>query len=76
MAVRGAIITMEEACSRYSMSREEFLAWEIAFGHFGERRLRAGGTREMQKMKSVSGAVDKSSDGNRPSCTDHAENQY
>jgi endonuclease/exonuclease/phosphatase family metal-dependent hydrolase len=34
-AVRADVITVEEACSRYQLSKEEFLAWQCAFEAHG-----------------------------------------
>jgi hypothetical protein len=40
-AVRNGSISLEEACQRYSLSREEFLAWERAIDRYGVPGLRA-----------------------------------
>jgi len=34
------VITLEEACRRYELSEEEFLAWQRAFDTYGLRGLR------------------------------------
>ena len=39
--VRGGEISLEEACRRYQLSEEEFLAWERAFNTYGLSGLRA-----------------------------------
>jgi len=39
-AVRGGGITLEEACSYYHLSEEEFLSWERAFERHGLAGLR------------------------------------
>jgi len=39
-AVRAGVITLEEACRRYELSEEEFLAWQRAFETYGLRGLR------------------------------------
>ena len=39
-AVRAGVITLEEACRRYELSEEEFLAWQRAFDTYGLRGLR------------------------------------
>lgn len=36
------LITIEEACRRYHMSEEEFIAWRCAFENFGISGLNAG----------------------------------
>ena len=41
-AVAGGMITLEEACRRYQMSEEEFVAWQRAFEDKGILGLRAG----------------------------------
>ena len=39
-AVRGGLLTLEEACARYSLSIEEFLAWQRAIERHGLAGLR------------------------------------
>ena len=39
-AVRGGLLTLEEACGRYSLSIEEFLAWQRAIERHGLAGLR------------------------------------
>ena len=39
--VRGGEISLEEACRRYQLAEEEFLAWERAFKTYGLLGLRA-----------------------------------
>ena len=40
-AVRGGLITLEEACERYTLTNEEFLAWQKAIERHGVPGLRA-----------------------------------
>ncbi|NWG71235.1 MAG: DUF1153 domain-containing protein [Parvularculaceae bacterium] len=40
-AVRGGLLTLEEACNRYRLTMEEFLAWQKAIDQFGMPGLRA-----------------------------------
>lgn len=40
-AVRGGLLTLEEACERYSLTVEEFLSWQKAIEQFGLPGLRA-----------------------------------
>jgi Protein of unknown function (DUF1153) len=40
VAVRGGLLSVEEACRRYVMTVEEFRAWERAFERFGMPGLR------------------------------------
>jgi hypothetical protein len=37
----GGLLSLDEACQRYSLSVEEFLSWQRAFDRFGQRGLRA-----------------------------------
>jgi hypothetical protein len=38
-AVRSGAISLEEACSRYGLSTDEFLAWQMAFDRSGQSGL-------------------------------------
>jgi predicted Rossmann-fold nucleotide-binding protein len=40
-AVRGGLLTFEEACQRYSLSEEEFKNWMSLLDTYGVRGLRA-----------------------------------
>ncbi|MGD8327075.1 MAG: DUF1153 domain-containing protein [Sphingomonadales bacterium] len=50
-AVRGGLLTMEEACKRYSLSIEEFLSWQRAIERNGLPGLRV--TRVQHYRQSV-----------------------
>ena len=39
-AVRGGLISLEEACQRYRLSVEEFLSWQRSIDRHGMRGLR------------------------------------
>lgn len=39
-AVRGGLISLEEACERYTLSVDEFLVWQHAVDTHGVRGLR------------------------------------
>src|SRR5215216_6536808 len=39
-AVRSGLITLQEACRRYNLSVEEFLAWQRAIDRYGVPGLR------------------------------------
>ncbi len=39
-AVRGGLLTAEDACARYEISQEEFGAWERLYDRFGVKGLR------------------------------------
>jgi len=40
-AVRGGLLSLDEACSYYNLSIEEFLSWQQAIEKHGVRGLRA-----------------------------------
>lgn len=40
-AVRGRLLTIEEAATRYNISVAEFLSWERAIDKYGQAGLRA-----------------------------------
>jgi len=40
-AVRGGLLSLEEACSRYALNVEEFRAWEYCIDRYGLAGLRA-----------------------------------
>lgn len=40
-AVRAGVISLEDACRRYTLSVEEFLSWQRAIDKHGMRGLRA-----------------------------------
>jgi len=40
-AVRSGLLTIEEACERYTLSMEEFLSWQRLIDRHGVRALRA-----------------------------------
>ncbi len=48
-AVQGGLLTLEEACKRYSLSVEEFLSWQQAINQNGLAGLR---TTRIQKYRS------------------------
>ena|ERR1700722_6195911 len=45
-AVRGGLLTFEEACERYRLSEEEFKSWMSLLDNYGVRGLRATRTQE------------------------------
>lgn len=54
-AVRGGLLTLEEACQRYTLSVEEFLSWQRAVERHGVRGLR---TTRLQDYRAAAGAGD------------------
>ncbi len=45
-AVRSGLITLEDACERYTLSVEEFIAWQELIDRHGTRGLRATRVRD------------------------------
>ena len=39
-AVRGGLLSLEEACNRYTLTVEEFLAWQQSIDRYGLAGLR------------------------------------
>ncbi len=39
-AVRGGLLTLDEACERYRLTNEEFLAWQQSIERYGMPGLR------------------------------------
>lgn len=40
-AVKGGLLTLDEACERYNLTTEEFLSWQRAINRYGIAGLRA-----------------------------------
>jgi len=40
-AVKGGLLTLDEACERYNLTTEEFLSWQRAISRYGIAGLRA-----------------------------------
>ena len=40
-AVRGGLLSLEDACSRYALNPEEFLSWQRCVDNYGLAGLRA-----------------------------------
>jgi hypothetical protein len=40
-AVRGGLLTLDEACKRYTLTTQEFLSWQAAIDRHGLAGLRA-----------------------------------
>ncbi len=49
-AVRGGLISLDDACRRYELSEEEFLTWEHAMERFGVPGLRATHANESRQI--------------------------
>jgi hypothetical protein len=39
-AVRGGLLSLEEACQRYKLTTEEFLSWQASIDEYGLAGLR------------------------------------
>jgi hypothetical protein len=39
-AVRGGLLTLEEACERYTLTLDEFVSWQMALDRHGLAGLR------------------------------------
>jgi hypothetical protein len=52
VAVRARVITVEEACRRYQLSEEEFLAWQRAFEAYGLPGLRTTRIKNYRNLRS------------------------
>ena len=52
-AVRGGLITLEEACERYKLSVEEFLSWQRAIDKNGLPGLRVTRVQHYREVESV-----------------------
>jgi hypothetical protein len=48
-AVRGGLLSLEDACGRYALSAEEFLAWQWAFDRAGEAGLQVRRSQENRR---------------------------
>ena len=48
-AVRGGLISLEDACDRYTLSVEEFLSWQRLIDRHGMRGLRTTRLQDYRK---------------------------
>ena len=48
-AVRGGVLTFEDACRRYNISPEEYLSWERAIDRHGPGALRVTRLQEFRQ---------------------------
>lgn len=51
-AVRGGLLSLEEACQRYVLSVEEFIGWQGTIDRFGLRGLRVTRIQEYRTTES------------------------
>ncbi|MCS6878118.1 MAG: DUF1153 domain-containing protein [Geminicoccaceae bacterium] len=50
-AVRGGVLSLEEACRRYRLSAEEFASWERLIDHHGLDGLRVTNLSKLRKQR-------------------------
>src|ERR1044071_2168391 len=55
-AVRGGLLSLDDACKRYTLTVEEFLAWQHAIDRFGLAGLRATRVQQYRKGRRPNGA--------------------
>jgi hypothetical protein len=48
-AVRGGLLSLEEACGRYMLTVDEFLSWQIRMDQHGLAGLRAASIQQYRK---------------------------
>lgn len=48
-AVRGGLLSMEEACERYSLTIDEFLSWQRSIDNHGLAGLKATKVQDFRK---------------------------
>lgn len=53
LAVRTGVLTMTEACERYSLSVEEFLSWDALFTRGGRKALRVTKLRDFRSTPAL-----------------------
>jgi hypothetical protein len=49
LAVRGGLLSLEEACARYALTAEEFMAWEDLLDKHGLAGLRTTRTQQYRR---------------------------
>jgi hypothetical protein len=53
--VRAGLLSLEEACERYTLSVEEFLSWQRLIDEYGVRGLRATRVQKYRKRRPAEG---------------------
>jgi hypothetical protein len=54
-AVRGGLLSLEEACSRYTLTVEEFLSWQYSIDQHGLAGLRTTRIQQYRQKSPISG---------------------
>jgi Protein of unknown function (DUF1153) len=49
--VEAGLLTLDEACSRYAISVEEFLLWQRRLARHGARGLRVGAFKDIRESR-------------------------
>src|ERR1700724_4119131 len=62
-AVRGGLLSLEEACSRYTLTVEEFLAWQYSIDRHGLAGLRTTRIQQYRQQPAPTGSAAR---GRRP----------
>lgn len=57
MAVKGGLLSLEDACERYDLSLEEYRAWENSFQRYGVSGLKATRTQDNRNSESAATRV-------------------
>jgi len=52
-AVRGGLLSLEEACSRYTLAVDEFLSWQDSIDQHGLAGLRSTRTQQYRPKPSI-----------------------
>lgn len=50
-AIRGGLLTVEDACERYQLSEEELESWTVSLDKFGLRGLRSTRLQQYRKLR-------------------------
>ena len=67
-AIRGGLLTLEEACERYQLSPEELESWAVSLDKFGVRGLRSTRLQHYRKIRTqkVNRGLMRPATGNQP----------
>jgi Protein of unknown function (DUF1153) len=55
-AVRGGLLSLEDACRRYALDRDEFLSWQMYIDRFGLAGLRTTRIQFYQSRRDAAGS--------------------
>jgi len=57
LAVEGGLIALDEACSLYSISIDEYLTWRYRFEHFGLLGLRSSKEQHYRYARAIASTI-------------------